>query len=749
MWFRGAKKVPLILWFVMAAGLSAARPDLTVAPGVRSHTQAIKGGRAEFVIEVAGRTPPVNRSIEVEGPAEDVRIRIEGGLDFSSIEALAASLATPGMTDEEKAKACFYFAVRNFYDRGSRGCDDPLEYVNLWGHSWCGNYARFLSAIWEAAGLPTVYLNPVIGLPSGHGIAAVYYDNQWHMYDSRLRGYFLNRDNRTVASLVELDRDDDLIRRGLDYDNRMMGHWDFFTIMVNYFNAASDWYDGYNGHFDNANLFNRDCPKWDPRLNLRSGEKLTLGWSNRGKWWSRKDLSPRWLKLHPREGHEAKTVPPLIYANGALEFNVDPRHFKKQAQEFSGIRSAGGASPAFRPSAADTEGYVVYRVRVPYFIPSMRVLAEGFRKSAEDSLAVEISTDEGRSWQSLWRAEDTGKLAVDVATDLTQQITWYSAHKYSYLVRFRLLASRSVADAALGNIRILTDLYYRPMILPALKPGANRLDYSDRSAGRHQRRVTFNWLEDTNILLSDDRPCEQDPITITALVTNGGEVEARNVVVRFYDGDPTKGGQQVGEDRVIPAIAPGETQKAEVLWGAVQRQIGAGEGFSLALQEKIAGYTHNTLFVQVDPEGRIAESDEGNNLTSREVVVYNKANLILSHPSFITFDRRGERVRITAMVRNQNLYGFLTRAREARDVVVRFYDGQPMHGRLKGENLIGESVIPSIEPGEFGIARVDWEVKGLEGRHLVYVVVDPEDRIPESWQTSPGKYMQIKKEIIF
>ena len=186
-----------------------------------------------------------------------------------------------------------------------------------------------------------------------------------------------------------------------------------------------------------------------------------------------------------------------------------------------------------------------------------------------------------------------------------------------------------------------------------------------------------------------------------------------------------------------------------MLWCAVQRQIGAGEGFSLALQEKIAGYTLNTLFVLVDPEGRIVENDEDNNLTSREVVVYNKANLILSHPSFITFDRRGERVRITAMVRNQNLYGFLTRAREARDVVVHFYDGQPTHRRLKGDNLIGESVIPSIEPGEFGIARVDWEVKGLEGRHLVYVVVDPEDRIPEAWQTSPGKYMQIKKEIIF
>ena len=743
------KTVSFILSFILAAGLAAARPDLTVAPAARSHTEVIKGSKAEFVIDVAGLTPPVNRSVEVVGPAEDVRIEIGGGLDFSSMEALAASLITPGMTDEEKVKAGFYFAVNNFYDRGSRGCDDPLEYVSLWGFSWCGNFGLFLNALWTAAGFPSVFLNPVIGLQGGHTISAVYYDSRWHMLDSRLRGYFLNRDNRTIASLVDLDRDDGLIRRGLDYHNRMLGHWSYHLVNYNYFNSASDWYGGYNAHFDNENLFNRDCPKWDPRLNLRSGEKLTLEWCNKGKWWNRKDLSPRWLELHPNEGLEAKTVPPVIYANGTLEFNVDPRRYKKQAQEFSGIHSGGGASPVFRPAAIKQTGSVVYRVRVPYFIPSMRVLAEGFLKSENDSAAIDISTDEGKTWLCIWRAEDTGKLNVDVTTDQTQRVTWHSPHKYSYLVRLSLHASRSTGDAALGNIRILTDLFYRPMILPALKMGRNRVIYSDRSRGRHQRQVTFNWLEDTNILLSEDRPCIGEEVAVTALVTNSGSEEARNVVVRFYDGDPAGGGAQIGEDQVIPGISPDETERAEVIWHAVQRQIGAVEGVSLSLQRRVKGYTHNTLFIQVDPDGRIAESDEENNLSSRQVIVYNQAQLVLKDPSFLTFERQGEKVRITAMVRNQNLYGLLPRVREARNVVVRFYHGQPIHRSRKGDNMIGESVIPSIAPGEFGIARVDWEVKGLSGRHLIHVIVDPEDLIPETWQDNPGAYMQIKKEIIF
>ncbi|HUU26559.1 MAG TPA: CARDB domain-containing protein [archaeon] len=743
---RSQVKLIFIWLLITSAVLAAAQVDLAVTPVPRVHKEVIKGPKAEFTIDVSGQTPPVNRSIEITGPAEDVRIKVDGALDFSSIKALANSLTKNSMTDEEKVKACFYFAINSLYDRGSRGCDDPLEYISIYGYSYCGNFALFLNALWKALGFPTVFLNPVIRMPSGHTITAVYYDNQWHMYDSRLRGYFLNWDNRTVASLIDLDRDDNLIRRALDYDNRLSGHWDFFTIMTNYYNAASDWYDGFNSHFDNLKLFNRDCPQWDGRLSLRAGEKLTLNWTNQGKWWNRKDLSPHWLRLHPSEGREAMTVPPVIYANGTLETRIDPAMYKSQAHDFSGIRAKGGKSPVFQPSGVNDTGYVIYRIRAPYFIPSIKIEAAGFRGGTADHLSIDISTDEGKTWATLWQPGETGAVRAKVSTEETQRVTWYEPHKYSYLLRFSLRAERTASDAALGSIRILTDLFYRPMILPPLKKGINRVFYSDRSRGSHERRVTYNWLEDTNILFSEDRPAEGDSITLTALVQNRGDSPANNVAVRFYDGHPARGGVKIGMDQVIDEIAPGGTVRAGVGWYAVQRQVDASSGFSIARSEKMVGYTHNTIFVQVDPEDRIPESDENNNLTSRDLTVYNKANLVLIHPSFVTFERRGDKVLLSAMVRNQNLYGFLPRAREARNVMVRFYNKQPNVSRLD-ENMIGEAVIPAIPAGEFGIARVEWDVTGLTGHHRVYVVVDPEDRIPEKWQQEHGKYMQIKKDI--
>ena len=750
-------KIFLLLPVLIAGSRAAAEVELSVAPTHRIHTEVIKGSKAEFTIDAAGRTSPVNRSIELIGPAEDVRIKVEGCLDFSSIEALVKSLTRPLMTDEEKVKACFYFAVNNFYDRVGSGCDDPLEYVNLWGFSYCGEFGLTLNALWKAAGFNAVFLNPVtLGLPSGHTLSAVYYDNQWHLYDSRLRGYFLNRDNKTVASLIELDRDDNLIRRAVDFTGGMNNsHWSYTTVFLQFFNAQSDWLDGFNAHFDNLTLFNSNCPRWDPRLDLRENEKLTLNWTNQGKWWSRKDLSPRWKELHPGSESVWETVPPIIYANGTLEFNVDPSQLKEQAQDFSGIRAKGGKSPVFQPSAAGKTGYVVYKVRVPYFIPSMSVQAKGYRKNKDDILSVEISTDEGKSWLPLWKAESTGEAIIDLSSDQTQAVTMYSPNKYSYLLRFSLEASKSASDVTLGDIRIVTDLFYRAMSLPSLKQGKNRVVYSDRSMGRHKRELTFNWLEDTNILLSDDRPCDGDEVTLTGLVKNNGNTPASHVVVRFFNGDPAAGGEKIGEDQVIPLIEPGGTGQAQVKWRAVQRQIDASKGFTLSPQKEIRGYgyTHNTLYLQADPEDRLAETDKTNNITSRELIVYNMANLILYHPSFITFDRRGDKVRVSAMVRNQNLYGLLPRAREARNVVVSFFDGQPVRPRRSRsyniDNLIGETVIPSIAPGEFGTAKVEWDVKGLSGRHLVYVVVDMEDQIPEIWQNGRRTWMPIKKEIVF
>lgn len=59
-------------------------------------------------------------------------------------------------------------------------------------------------------------------------------------------------------------------------------------------------------------------------------------------------------------------------------------------------------------------------------------------------------------------------------------------------------------------------------------------------------------------------------VTLTATIGNAGNLAARTAaVVRFYNGNPTAGGQQIGADVPIALSGCGETQTATIAWPAV------------------------------------------------------------------------------------------------------------------------------------------------------------------------------------
>jgi hypothetical protein len=110
-----------------------------------------------------------------------------------------------------------------------------------------------------------------------------------------------------------------------------------------------------------------------------------------------------------------------------------------------------------------------------------------------------------------------------------------------------------------------------------------------------------SWQPDLTLSTGDigfnpSAPAEGDTITIKATIHNDGIISATNVVVQFStDGTP------IGEQTII-WIQSGSTGTASIKW------VPAAAG------------TH-TITVKVDPENRIAESNEGNNLASREITV--------------------------------------------------------------------------------------------------------------------------------
>ncbi|MFQ6042722.1 MAG: CARDB domain-containing protein, partial [Candidatus Poribacteria bacterium] len=94
------------------------------------------------------------------------------------------------------------------------------------------------------------------------------------------------------------------------------------------------------------------------------------------------------------------------------------------------------------------------------------------------------------------------------------------------------------------------------------------------------------------------------PSLLSAEVKNTGQLEAKNVIVQFFNGPP-ENGNQIGTDKIIPSLKSSETATVQLKWQPEENR--------------------QTVFVVVDPKsspddeyGKIIESNEFNNIASKE-----------------------------------------------------------------------------------------------------------------------------------
>jgi len=84
-------------------------------------------------------------------------------------------------------------------------------------------------------------------------------------------------------------------------------------------------------------------------------------------------------------------------------------------------------------------------------------------------------------------------------------------------------------------------------------------------------------------------------------VHNVGALAVEGAVVRFYDGDPKSGGEELGSAWIPHLRAPNDfdpqTMKVGITWRPTEAE--------------------HEIYVVVDPEGELAEISEGNNAAHR------------------------------------------------------------------------------------------------------------------------------------
>lgn len=111
-----------------------------------------------------------------------------------------------------------------------------------------------------------------------------------------------------------------------------------------------------------------------------------------------------------------------------------------------------------------------------------------------------------------------------------------------------------------------------------------------------------NWTL-SEFTATPDSPYDGQRIRLSVRVWNKGTQATPSTVLRYYDGDPKAGGQAIGNNIVVPAMAPGEGLLRETLWDTTNR----------------AGV--HSLYAYVDPQAQAVESNRGDNHLKTELTV--------------------------------------------------------------------------------------------------------------------------------
>ena len=281
-----------------------------------------------------------------------MKIVTDRTFDFHDLDALAKSIVHTGMSNEEKALACFdvirwgmfhYPWVYNVKERREEW-HDATKLLNVYGHGLCGVQARTLGALyqkvfgydnqrligvnecvpgdWQLEKDPGAFYFSLMQKqyssenPSGHSCVEVFYDGHWHHLDPMVGFYCYTRDSSRIASLEDTIADPTLVTQPSRDIAGLMPDGDLGKVF--YQSRFADWGPG-PGYF----MVMDTCMD----VSLREGQSVTYFWDREHKQFYWPELwAERFVQDYFDEGPRHPN--PLEgawrhYGNGTFETVVD------------------------------------------------------------------------------------------------------------------------------------------------------------------------------------------------------------------------------------------------------------------------------------------------------------------------------------------------------------------------------------------------------------------------------------------
>ena len=404
-------------------------------------------------------------------------------------------------TDRDKARAIWEYHRRQVFHATTwdSECSDPIKAYNVYGYTICNNDAEILSGLWQAAGLKTA-----MATPPGHVVSQVLYDGSYHLFDGDEHCFFLKRDNKTVASDLDIVRDHDLIKRTHTYgilepDNRFL---DEFTASL----------------YSKETLTIKEMPRELDKVHtmdfkLRPEELIEWRWDHIGKEYIGKDPGN-----FPGVASWGKNAHANL-CNGKMIYRPDlKRDVTRRGTE--DIKNIVFHKKSVHPKKLGQPSHVIWKINAPYVIVGGTVKGLFNRLNNNDVLTVSLSSD-GRKWENIWTAQKLGILNKAIVLD--DKLSLPGNPQYMYFIRVDLISYNDPGSVGIRNITFETDLQMAPLSLPALTSGINKVEYHDKTNGNRQIRVTHSWVD-----RSDWHPPDSPQ-----LVSPANNAETNGLQVRF------------------------------------------------------------------------------------------------------------------------------------------------------------------------------------------------------------------------
>lgn len=493
----------------------------------RSHIEEISTGHTQYTVRTEGSVDPFNEEIVIENTGTESLdspiVTVNDLYDWSTVEKMAAEITRGCRTDEEKALAIFNWVRLNGDHQYSGDIQslNPVLLFNVFAYGICAYFASAQTALARAAGLEArvweIYR---------HTVSEIFYDGRWHLLDPDMQLFYLNKDNRTIAAIEDLEKDIDFYARTHAYQRTFE---DAYGQVRHHHQSLHDTfrYDLKHPRFVQYDYDPYIYADWTMDYALRPGERISRRWKGDGR--HNDYRNEHRFKLNEEEPH--KTWPPVQYGNGTVSYRLDPQ--QTAHLDIRNLTVAGQDMVVDKPqdSHDGSRSHLIYRRPLPYLIVGGRLSGEAFREgdAAYDLVSiVGYKQTSRREKKNLYVQERPGRHVFDIDLD---DFLYPGEDHYAYEQGIQVLLSAyaghdPAAKSGLTNLQIDTDFQVQPRSLPAMSIGENTVEIRHKTppARPFTARVTHTWTERHGMAISkpphligpvDEMPLTEDGITFT------------------------------------------------------------------------------------------------------------------------------------------------------------------------------------------------------------------------------------------